>query len=394
MGKQAVVVGLGFAGSVLARELAQAGYSVLAIEKRSHIGGNMFEHFRPNGVRVHLYGPHIFHTNHRNVYDYLKRFTEFYPYTHRVLGRIKGKLVPIPFNLTSLRSLFPEDKVSAFLQKAGEYFAARDRVYISELTNHPDSLVAEIGMFVLENVFVNYTAKQWGLSVSEVDDSVLNRVPVVLSEDDRYFSDVIQVMPMEGYTPIFEKMLNHPNIHVLLDSKASDHVTLDEVGGKVFLDGVPFLGPLVYTGPIDELFSYSLGTLPYRSVEMAFEDLNMDFFQGAAVVNYPNEEDFTRITEFKHLTLQNVLNHTTILREYPRTYRPGSHLQPYYPIPGEVNQDLYERYVLLSKQIPNLYLCGRLAEYKYYNMDMVILQALQLSDVIIRKDTSNTKKKV
>lgn len=394
MGKQAVVVGLGFAGSVLARELAQAGYSVLAIEKRSHIGGNMFEHFRPNGVRVHLYGPHIFHTNHRNVYDYLKRFTEFYPYTHRVLGRIKGKLVPIPFNLTSLRSLFPEDKVSAFLQKAGEYFAARDRVYISELTNHPDPLVAEIGMFVLENVFVNYTAKQWGLSVSEVDDSVLNRVPVVLSEDDRYFSDVIQVMPMEGYTPIFEKMLNHPNIHVLLDSKASDHVTLDEVGGKVFLDGVPFLGPLVYTGPIDELFSYSLGTLPYRSVEMAFEDLNMDFFQGAAVVNYPNEEDFTRITEFKHLTLQNVLNHTTILREYPRTYRPGSHLQPYYPIPGEVNQDLYERYVLMSKQIPNLYLCGRLAEYKYYNMDMVILQALQLSDVIIRKDTSNTKKKV
>ncbi len=393
MRKQAVVVGLGFAGSVLARELAQAGYSVLAMEKRSHIGGNMFEHTRPNGVRVHLYGPHIFHTNHRKVYDYLCKYSDFYPYTHRVLVKIKEQLVPIPFNLTSLRAFFPEEKASLFLRKAGQYFPGRDRVFVSELANHPDETISEIGHFVFENVFLNYTAKQWGLPVAEVDDSVLNRVPVVLSDDDRYFSDEIQMMPMDGFTPIFEKMLKHPNIHILLDAKASDHIMLDETRGKVLLDGVPFEGPLIYTGPIDELFSYSLGTLPYRSLEMVFEDLNTDFYQGAAVVNYPNEEDFTRITEFKHLTLQIVVNHTTILREYPRAFRPGGFFQPYYPIPGDSNHDLYEQYVDLSKRISNLHLCGRLAEYRYYNMDMVILRALQLSEEIIHEDKTKNKKK-
>ena len=236
MGKQALSLVL-VCGSVLARELAQAGYSVLAIEKRTHIGGNMFEHFRPNGVRVHLYGPHIFHTNHRNIYDYLSKYTDFYPYSHRVLGRIKGQLVPIPFNLTSLRSFFPEDRVSAFLRKTEQCFPGRDRVFVSELYNHPDPLISEIGHFVFENVFVNYTAKQWGLPVSEVDSSVLNRVPVVLSDDDRYFSDEIQMMPLDGFTSIFEKMLSHPNIHFLLDAKASDHIILDEDNGKVFLDG-------------------------------------------------------------------------------------------------------------------------------------------------------------
>jgi len=387
MRKQAVVVGLGFAGSVVARELAQKGYSVLAFEKRGHIGGNMYEHARSNGVRVHMYGPHIFHTDQRHVYEYLRRFTDFYPYSHRVLGRIEGRLVPIPFNLTSLRVLFPEKKAEAFISHVRAKFPDRDRVYVSELQGHDDPVIAEVGKFVFEKVFVNYTAKQWGIPATDVDASVLRRVPVVLSDDDRYFPDEIQMMPMDGYTPIFEKMLDHPNIHVLLGARASDHISLEHEAGRVFVDGVLFTGPIVYTGAIDELFSYSLGPLPYRSLEMVFEDLSTDFYQGAAVVNYPNEEKFTRITEFKHLTLQMIPDHTTILKEYPVSYRPGSSLSPYYPIPGETNQLLYEKYVGLAKGFPNLYLCGRLAEYRYYNMDTVIDRALSVFSQIIKNSS-------
>ena len=195
------------------------------------------------------------------------------------------------------------------------------------------------------------------------------------------------MMPMEGYTPIFEKMLDHPYIHILLGAKASDHITLDRDSGRIFVDGVLFSGPVVYTGAIDELFSYSLGPLPYRSLDMVFEDLRTDFYQGAAVVNYPNEESYTRITEFKHLTLQMLPEHTTILKEYPISYRPGSSLSPYYPIPGETNQLLYEKYVAIAKDYPNLYLCGRLAEYRYYNMDTVIDRALAVFSQIINNES-------
>lgn len=390
MKKQAIVIGLGFSGSIMARELAQAGFSVLAIEKRSHIGGNMYEYARGNGVRVHMYGPHIFHTNSREAFDYLSRFTSFYPYTHRVLGKINGKLVPIPFNFTSIDLLFPLEQANRYKAKLTGHFPDRDRVFISELVRHPDPDISSIGSFIFENVFVHYTAKQWGMPASQVDTSVINRVPVVLGNDDRYFSDSIQMMPSEGYTPIFEKMLNHPNIHTMLESDAMDRIRIDSDERAILFDGAPFSGPVCLSGPIDEFFKFQLGTLPYRSLDMKFEDLDIDYYQPASVVNYPNEELFTRITEFKHMTLQVLPAHTTILKEYPLPYRPGGLFPPYYPIASEENQERYEGYLNMSRRFPNLYLCGRLAEYKYYNMDAVVDRALLVSSQIL-KDFSSGK---
>jgi UDP-galactopyranose mutase len=367
----------------MARELAEAGFSVLAIEKRSHIGGNMYEYARGNGVRVHMYGPHIFHTNSREVFEYLSRFTSFYPYTHRVLGRIQGQLVPIPFNFTSMDLLFPKEKADVYKAKLLVQFPDRDRVFISELVRHPDPDISSLGDFIFENVFVHYTAKQWGMPVSQVDTSVINRVPVVLGVDDRYFSDSIQMMPTEGYTPVFEKMLRHPNIHVTLESDAMDRMKTDPDERTILFDGAPFSGPVCLSGPVDEFFKYSLGTLPYRSLDMKFEDLDIDYYQPASVVNYPNEELYTRITEFKHMTLQVLPGHTTILKEYPLPYRPGGSISPYYPISNSENQERYEAYQAMSRQFPNLYLCGRLAEYKYYNMDAAVDRALSVSRQIL-----------
>ena len=379
MAKTAIIVGLGFAGSVAARELAEAGYSVLVYEKRSSIGGNMFEYVRSNGVRVHMYGPHIFHTDSQRVFNYLSRFSSFYPYTHRVLGKIKGKLVPIPFNFTSIDLLFPENHAELLKNKLSASFEERTRVSISELTAHSDPDISALGDFVFENVFVNYTAKQWGVPVSQVDTSVINRVPVVLGTDDRYFPDAIQKMPLNGFTPLFKNLLDHPNIQYFLNCDAADHLHIDMDSHIISLDGEPFRGPVVYSGPADELFGYSLGALPYRSLDMKFEDYPIDYYQTAPVINYPNEEQYTRITEFKHMTLQVLPGMTTILKEYPLPFKPGGLLPPYYPVVSKENQELYSAYLTMSRHFPNLYLCGRLAEYRYYNMDAVVDRALTVS---------------
>jgi len=383
MKKNALVVGLGFAGSILARKLAEAGFYVLAFEKRTHYAGNMYEYTRTNGVRVHMYGPHIFHTNSKPVYEYISRFSEFYPYTHRVLGKINGKLVPIPFNYTSIDALFPKDKASLLKHKLTDSFPDTSRVSVSVLVSHPDPDISELGRFVYENVFANYSAKQWGVPVEQVDPEVIHRVPVVLGTDDRYFSDQIQMMPINGYTPLFQKLLDHPNIRIILESNISDHLEMCTETRTMTLDGEPFSGPVCYSGPIDSLFHYSLGALPYRSLDMVFEDLPVDYFQSAAVVNYPNEEKYTRITEFKQLTMEVISGHTSILKEYPVPYVVGSRLTPYYPISNKENFDLYNRYLEMSHLFSNLYLCGRLAEYRYYNMDAVIERALSVAAMIV-----------
>lgn len=383
MTKTALIVGLGFAGGVAARELAEAGYSVLAYEKRSSIAGNMYEYTRSNGVRVHMYGPHIFHTNTKQVFNYISRFSSFYPYTHRVLGRINGRLVPIPFNFTSIDALFAPREADLLKSKLTASFGEKSRVSISDLTSHQDPDIAALGCFIFENVFVHYTAKQWGVPVSLIDISVINRVPVVLGTDDRYFSDEIQMMPLEGYTVLFENLLNHPNIHYLLNANAANHLNIDSESNVISLDGEPFNGPVIYSGPADELFGYSLGALPYRSLDMQFEDYPVDYFQNASVVNYPNEEKYTRITEFKHITLQVLSQKTTILKEYPVPYRPGGIFPPYYPIAGEENQIRYNAYLEQSRRFPNLYLCGRLAEYRYYNMDAAVERALIVAGQVL-----------
>lgn len=385
MKRKALIIGLGFAGSVLARTLADAGFSVTAFEKRAHIGGNMFEYERANGVRVHMYGPHLFHTNLDSIYDFLTKFSDFYPYSHSVLGVINGEKVPIPFNFTSIDTLFPPKKANILKTKMKNSFPDANRVIISDLLSNNDPDIRKLGVFIYDNVFVNYTAKQWGIPINNIDSKVINRIPVVIGTDDRYFSDSVQAMPLNGYTPLFEKMLAHPNIGIHLNSDAFIRMRLHSDSGKILLDGTPFDGPVCYTGALDELFDYALGALPYRSLDLQFEDLAVDSYQDTPVVNYPNDELFTRITEFKHITLQDVPNHTTILKEYPLPYQPGGNFMPFYPIHSADSKKKYQDYLNLSRKYHDLYLCGRLAEYKYYNMDAVISRALSIAKDILSK---------
>lgn len=381
MNYDVIIVGAGFAGSTLAHKFAESGKKVLIIDKRSHIGGNMYEYERENGVRVHKYGPHIFHTNDREVFEYLKQFTGFYFYEHRVIGFIDGKYVPIPFNFKSIELLFSEKESSKIKEKLLEKYRDMKKVSILNLLNDEDETIKKFGNYVYEKVFVNYTAKQWNIPIEQVDKSVINRVPVLLGYDDRYFQDEYQFMPKNGYNEIFNKMLKNSNIELMLNTNAKDIMKIKN--DMILIEGKTFNGKVIYTGPLDELFEYEFGSLPYRSLDLKFEDLVENYYQPASVVNYPNDNKFTRITEFKYLSNQIVSGNTTILKEYPLTYdyKNSSHV-PYYAIFNEENLNLYKQYASKVKQIKNLYLCGRLAEYKYYNMDAAIRRALDLFNEI------------
>ncbi len=387
MNYDVIVIGAGFSGAVTAQQMAQAGKKVLVIDKRPQIGGNMYDAPDENGVLVHWYGPHIFHTNSQRVWEYVQQFSKWFPYEHRVLGRIDGQLVPIPFNFKSLDTLFPKEKAQEIQKKLLDLFPGQRTASIMSLLSAKDETIHSFGEFVFEKVFLHYTAKQWGMPIDQVDRSVIDRVPVVLGYDDRYFQDTYQFMPEKGYTPIFEAMLDSPNIQVQTNREAGTMLKLDEVNGVISLEGTPFQGPVIFTGAIDQLFGYAYGPLPYRSLRLDFQRLETTSFQPAAVVNYPNEEDFTRITEFKKLSGQELPGVTTILREYPMAYDPmaAQGNTPYYVISDPENLALYQRYVKLAEKFPNLFLCGRLAEYKYYNMDGAILQALRLSDSLLER---------
>ena len=381
----AIIVGAGFSGAVVARELADAGKRVLVLEKRSHIGGNMYDSTDENGVLVHWYGPHIFHTSSQEVSQYVQRFSEWFPYEHRVLGKIDGQLVPIPFNYRSLDTLYPAERAKAVKEELSCMFPGKRTASVLDLMNAEDPVVREFGQFVFEKVFLHYTAKQWGTPTDQVDRSVINRVPVVLGDDDRYFQDSWQYMPVDGYTPIFEKLLAGPGIETRLCCDAKEVLTLDIDGGEIHAWGERFHGPVVFTGAIDQMFGYRFGPLPYRSLDLRFEQKDCTSFQPAAVVNYPNEEAFTRITEFKKLTGQQIAGKTTILKEYPLQYDPHGKRGniPYYVIANPENQARYQQYAGLALKLPNFYLCGRLADYRYYNMDAAVLRALQLSRKIL-----------
>ncbi len=380
-----IIVGAGFAGSVVARMMADNNKKVLVIDKRGHIAGNMYECFDENNVRIHLFGPHIFHANNIEVFEFLKKYSDFYMYEHKVVGRIEGKVVPIPFNFKSLDMLFEPEKAEEIKSKLKENFK-QEKVSILDLINHNDEIIKEFGNYVYKNVFENYTAKQWEISVKDIDKSVINRVPVVLGYDDRYFNDKIQYMPTEGYTKLFENLLNNDNITVKLNTNAKDVLKLDN--DKILVENIEFNGKVIFTGAIDEFLDYKYGQLPYRSLNLVFESYDMDDFQGHSVVNYPNEEKFTRITEFKHLTNQKLEGKTTILKEYPAKYDPSNEKfkDQFYPILDEKNYELYNKYKLEVEKYKNIYLCGRLAEYKYYNMDLVIEKALELSNTLIKEE--------
>ena len=351
-----VVAGAGFAGSVLAERLAsQAGKKVLVVDKREHIGGNAYDAYNSDGILIHKYGPHIFHTNSDDVVTYLSKFTSWRPYEHRVLSSVDGMLLPVPINLDTINRLYDlqldEVGMKAFLDKR--------TVQPITIKTSEDIVISRVGRELYEKFFRNYTRKQWGLDPSQLDAAVAGRIPVRYDRDDRYFTDTFQAMPQHGYTKMFERMLDQKGITVRL--------------GVDFADVVRHYpkAKIIYTGPIDEYFAFKFGPLPYRSLHFRHETLEQERFQTAPVVNYPNEQEFTRITEFKYLTGQKHQK-TSVVYEYPRADG-----DPYYPIPRPENTALFARYRELAEQVPDVVFCGRLANYKYFNMDQVVAQALK-----------------
>ena len=379
-----LVIGAGYAGAVAARELAErGGKRVLVLERRDHVGGNAYDCLDGSGVLIHRYGPHIFHTASKRVYDWLSRFTRWRDYQHRVLANVHGAYMPVPFNLTSLHMAFPAGQADRLEQKLLAAYGEGARVTILALRENEDPEIRAVADYVYENVFVHYTMKQWGQTPEEIDPATTARVPVLLSRDDRYFQDAYQGMPLEGYTPMFQKILDHPNITVELGVDARDRLALSEDGME--LDGEPFTGTVIYTGQVDELFGFQYGRLPYRTLDFGFETLAMDRFQPAATVNYTVSEDYTRITEYKQLTGQALPGVTTIMKEYSRSYTGAAGEIPYYAIISPENNALYEKYRALAQNCGGLHLLGRLAEYKYYNMDAIALRALELCDGLLQK---------
>ncbi len=384
-----VIIGAGVAGCVAARELAEAGKKVLILEQRDHIGGNCYDEKDGHGILIHRYGPHIFHTKERRAYEYLSRFTGWYAFGHEVVANVHGKLIPVPFNLNTLHMVYEKEQADVLEKKLVDAFGMESRVPILKLREHEDPDIRQIADYVYENIFLHYTMKQWGQTPEEIDPAVTGRVPVLISYDNRYFQEPWQGMPEHGYTAMFEAMLDHPGITVRTGEDARDRLRFD--GEQVFFDGKAYTGEVIYTGPLDELFGCRFGRLPYRSLNFDFEYLEQEDYQGHSVVNYTVSEKFTRITEFKYLTGQKAEG-TTIVREYPFAYTGAEGEIPYYSIVNEENQKLYEQYRALLSGISNVYLLGRLAEYKYYNIDAMVMKALELADQILDRKSKHTEK--
>ena len=378
-----IVVGAGYAGAVCARRLAEAcGSKVCILERRGHVAGNAYDYRDEAGVLVHKYGPHIFHTADERAFQFLSRFTDWTEYQHKVLADVHGTLMPVPFNHTSLKLAFGEERGERLFQKLVATFGMDKKVPIMELREKNDPDLSEVADYVYENVFLHYTMKQWGKTPDQIDPSVMGRVPVFVGDDDRYFPLAPnQGMPADGYTAMFERMLDHDLIKVYVGVDARD--LLSTADGVVNVCGRPFGGEVIYTGPLDELYGFDLGALPYRTLDMVFETLDMDQFQPVGTVNYTVSENFTRITEFKHLTGQVLPGKTSIMREYSRSYIPGVGETPYYIINEPENLELYRRYRDRTSGLVNFHVVGRLAEYRYYDMDGVTASALELSDEII-----------
>ena len=384
--KKVLIVGAGYAGAVCAQRFAEAGgYQVHIIDRRPHIGGNMYDSYNKDGILVHWYGPHISVMNNQRTFEFLSKFTEWVPYHHRVNVDIDGVEVPLPINFTSIDLLYPVDQAMSIKKILMENYGEGTNVPILELRKSTDSRIQEFANDIFEKVFFHYTAKMWGLAPEEIDPSVTGRIPVRLSYDNRHFLHKYQVMPKLGFTHLFEKMLNHPNISISLGVNAEHILKLDNVNKRVLVSGETFEGLVIYTGALDELFQFSKGELPYRSLRFQWETSHRNYVQDSTVLNWPDTRPETRRTEMKRLTGQKKEGITTTLVEFPGEYKRGSTVfgEPFYPIDAVPYKEIHRKYLEELKQYPQIIPVGRLADYKYYNMEAVILRALSVMDEIL-----------
>ena len=375
-----VIIGAGFAGAVLAERFAQIDKKVLLIERRQHIAGNCYDEIDGNGILIHKYGPHLFHTDSVEVWKYLSNFTEWNVYHHKVKAMVDGQIVPIPFNFNTMQQVFPKNLAERLEVALLKNYAYGSKVPILELKKSDDKDLQFLADYVYEKIFLHYTTKQWGNPPDKIAGAVTARVPIFVGRDDRYFNDRFQALPRRGYTKLIENILAHKNIKLMLNTDFDEVAELR--GNEIYLFGQKFKGRLIYTGQLDELFKFKFGALPYRSVEMRFETVHVEHYQESASVNYPNNYEFTRITEFKNIHPAQT-NCTTILKEYPQNYVQGEN-EPYYPIFTDEAKAAYEKYFDELKNFPQITAVGRLAEYKYYDMDDIVKRALDIFQCLIR----------
>lgn len=370
-----IIVGCGLTGSVIARHIADHGKRVVIWERRDHIGGNMYDYVDEHGFLVQKYGPHVFHTSKKNLYDYICRFEDWKPYHLTCGADWDGRCIPTPFNFTTIDTFYSPEEAKRLKDKLCSAFAGKSTATVVEVLEHPDPEIRGYAEFLFRNDYAPYTAKQWGVSPEEIDPSVLKRVPLRFSYSEGYFDDSYQVMPVHSFTRFFQNLLEHPNIEVKLNIEAMDHLSI--LGGQLFLDGVECPYPVVYTGALDELFGCIYGRLPYRSLRFEWRYEERDHLQDYPIVAYPQEAGYTRITEYKKLPVQEKSG-TSYAVEYPLSYEEKKQMEPYYPVLTSDSQKQYEQYRQLAEKFPNLICCGRLADFKYYNMDQALERALKV----------------
>lgn len=371
-----LIVGCGLCGSVIARELAETGKKVVIWERRDHIGGNMYDYVDDHGFLVQKYGPHTFHSKKKELYDYMCRYEQWQDYKLTCGAVWDGKYTPAPFNFTTIDTFYPRKQAEQLKGKLQKAFFGREFASVTEVLEHPDLEIRGYAEYLFQNDYAPYTAKQWGVSPEEIDPSVLKRVPLRFSYDEGYFDDACQAMPVHSFTRFFENLLNHPNIEVKLGVEALERLRVRE--SNLLLDGQPIAFPVIYTGALDELFNGVYGRLPYRSLRFEWKYKAGDSLQPAPVVAYPQEAGYTRITEYKKLPVQDRPGSSYAI-EFPLPYREGERVEPYYPVLTKDSQTRYAKYRALVRQIPNLVPCGRLADFKYYNMDQALERALQVA---------------
>ena len=370
-----LIIGCGLTGAVIARHMAEQGNQVVIWERRDHIGGNMYDYVDEHGFLVQKYGPHTFHTKEKRLFDFMCRYEDWQEYKLTCGAVWDNIYTPTPFNFTTIDTFFPKEKAEKLKRKLKQAFSGHSTATVVEVLEHPDEDIRGYAQYLFEKDYAPYTAKQWGVSPAEIDPSVLKRVPLRFSYDVGYFDDVYQVMPAHSFTHFFENLLNHPNIQVKLGVEALKHLSVS--GPELLVDGKVAEYPIVYTGAVDELFNCQFGRLPYRSLRFEWKYEDIDSLQDAPVVAYPQKEGFTRITEYKKLPVQDG-NGTSYAVEYPLTYQEGADQEPYYPVLTEESQQQYAKYRELADQTPNLIYCGRLADFKYYNMDQALKRVLSV----------------